>query len=81
MDYIQYTSADLHKLQDFLAGGSPVHMLLKNSNYEPELFSRLLSKLKKEWSFVYETPLLELPLTMGEPRYEGWRKWRFSIGK
>lgn len=81
MSLINYTKEELEKLSDFIREGSPIGDILVTCEYDPERFYGIIKRLKKESVFVYETPLSELPLTMSDPRYEGWRKWRFSIGK
>ena len=78
---VEYTREDLLKLQEFLAPGSPIVYILNSVEFDPERFSKSLCGLTKEWGFIYATPLRDLPLTIGDPRFEGWRKWRFSIGK
>jgi hypothetical protein len=78
---IKYTREDLLRLREFLAPGSIVLVILEGCDYDPEELSVSLCPLKKEWEFIYETPLNELPLTMNDPRFEGWRRWRLSIGK
>jgi len=78
---IKYTKEDLESLKNFLSGGSPVHLILDLVGYDPDQFCLYMQKLKKEWSFIFDTPLNDLPLTMSDTRFEGWRRWRFSIGK
>lgn len=78
---INYTPEDLEKLKDFVVAGSPITMLLKMYSGDPDAFCEKLRCVPFEWDFIYNTPLCDLPLTMSNPRFEGWRRWRFSIGK
>ena len=78
---IKYTREDLLKLRDFLAPGNVVMYILEGCDFDPQVLSKSMCALTKEWTFVFETPLNELPLTMNNPAFEGWRKWRLTIGK
>ena len=78
---VHYTEEEILSLKDHLAKGSSIFLLLKLTGGDPYKFCEMLRVLSKEWAFVYATPLESLPLTMCDPRYEGWRAWRFSIGK
>jgi len=78
---VEYTREDLDRLKEFLAPGSPIIYILKSTKGDPDKFREALGGLTKEWGFIYMTPLEQLPLTLNDPRFEGWRKWRLSIGK
>lgn len=77
----KYTTEDLISLKEFLSPGSAITYLLHKCKFDPDIFCDRLRVLSKEWQFVYCQPLETLPLTMFDPKYEGWRRWRFSIGK
>ena len=78
---IHYTREELLTLENFTAKHSALLTILEGFDYDPDDFCESMRSLPTEWNFLYVTPLDELPLTMNDPRFEGWRKWRFSIGK
>ena len=78
---IFYTREDLLQLRAYLPASNMIAMALEDCAYDPEAFCKYLAPLKSEWEFIFIKPLSELPLTINDPRFEGWRKWRFTIGK
>lgn len=78
---IYYTEEDLRSINKFIDVSPAISYILKMCDYDPEEFCQRLRAVKQEWEFLYATPFEELPLSINDDRFAGWRAWRLSIGK
>ena len=78
---IEYTKEDLMKLQERAPTNGPLSFILKKSGYDPVKYEELMRKWPKEHTLIFETPLEDLPLNIGDEYKKGIRLWRFEIGK
>lgn len=78
---VEYTRDDLLQLKTMVAPGSILETELEDMDYDPVKFEALMKKLPKQYKFVYEIPLEELPTMINDRNIQGLLGWRFSIGK
>ena len=78
---IEYTKEDLLKLKTMVAPGSVLETELEDMAYDPTQFKEFLKKLPKQYEFLYDIPLEELPQRINDQNTLGLLNWRFSIGK
>jgi hypothetical protein len=78
---IEYTKEDLLKLKTMVAPGTTLETELEDMEYDPEKFKIYVGRLKKQFNFIYNIPLEELPTRINDQTIQGLLNWRFSIGK
>jgi hypothetical protein len=81
MSEIKYTKEDLLKLKTMVAPGSVLETYLDDLEYDPEQFKEFMKKLPKQYKFLYQIDLGDLPLMINDKTIQGLLNWRFSIGK
>ena len=78
---IEYTKEDLLKLRTMVAPGSVLETELEDMEFDPIKFEAFLKRLPKQYKFLYDIPLEELPQRINDQTIQGLLNWRFSIGK
>jgi len=81
MSEIEYTKEDLIKLKTMVAPGSVLEAYLEDLNYDPIKFKEFMKKLPKQYRFLYQIELGELPMLINNKTTQGLLNWRFSICK
>jgi hypothetical protein len=81
MSEIEYTKEDLLKLKTMVAPGSVLETYLDDLEYDPDKFKEFMKKLPKQYKFLYQIDLGELPLRINDKTIQGLLNWRFSISK
>ena len=81
MTDIEYTMEDLKKLKTMVAPGSVLEMYLDELKYDPVQFKEFMKKLPKQYKFLYQSDLSELPMKINDSNIRGLLNWRFSISK
>lgn len=79
MALISYTQDNLKDLHDCCS--QELQAILEDINFNPEEFKKMMKGLPKEYKFLYNTPLEELPLLIHDDRIHGFLMFRFKIGK
>jgi hypothetical protein len=64
-----------------VAPGSVLETYLDDLEYDPEQFKEFMKKLPKQYKFLYQIDLGDLPLMINDKTIQGLLNWRFSIGK
>ena len=78
---IEYTREDLIKLRTMVAPGSVLETELEDMDYDPVKFKEFVRRLPKQYKFLYQLELGELPLKINDLSIQGLLNWRFSISK
>ena len=78
---IEYTKEDLIKLRTMVAPGSVLETELEDMDYDPVKFKTFVRKLPKQYKFLYQIELGELPMKINDLSIQGLLNWRFSICK
>ena len=81
MTEIEYTKEDLIKLRTMVAPGSVLETELEDMDYDPIEFKKFLRRLPKQYKFLYQIELGELPTKINDLTIQGLLNWRFSICK
>jgi hypothetical protein len=81
MSEISYTKEDLLKLKTMVAPGSVLEMYLEDLEYDPDKFKEFMKKLPKQYKFLYQVDLGDLPMRINDKTTQGLLNWRFSISK
>jgi hypothetical protein len=81
MSEIEYTKEDLLKLKTMVAPGSVLETYLDDLEYDPKKFKEFMKKLPKQYKFLYQIDLGDLPMMINDKTIQGLLNWRFSIGK
>ena len=78
---IEYTKKDLLKLKTMVAPGSVLEVEFEDMAYDPGQFKEFMKQLPKQYKFIYDIPLEELPMKINDRNTQGLLNWRFSLGK
>lgn len=79
----KYTKDDMRKLAEMSEEGTVPAVFLEELGYDPKKFKELLSRhhLTKDIHYLYEVPLIEIPLLINKGEVCGYLQWRLAIGK
>jgi hypothetical protein len=80
---IRYTKADMKKLHDMSAFGSPAQVYTQETKFSPKLFKQVLESygLKKDIELLFELPLSKVGLLINRGEVSGYLKFRLQVGK
>lgn len=83
MDSPTYTKEDMKLLASYSEENSITKVLLKDYDYDPGLFKKILkvNGLKSDLHYLYEVPLSEVPLFITKGHLSGILKFRLKVGK
>jgi hypothetical protein len=81
MAEIEYTREDLIKLRTMVSPGSVLETELEDMDYDPVKFKAFVMRLPKQYKFLYQIELGELPMKINDLSIQGLLNWRFSICK
>ena len=77
----EFTSEDLKALYNIAKGTSVVKIKLKQDNFDPQKFEKMMRCFRKEYDFIFNEPYEDLPLRIDDPSINGYLRWRLAIAK